>query len=124
MPMFLTIIISLITGIVSGVISGFIVYEFTKRAERKRAIELYWENYLFKALEFYGVDVPNEMIAMLEPMGGLKGEFGKAIMNIYNIMHPLSDKEIIETKEQKELLENFKIAFSILKERKKGKKVG
>ncbi len=114
-----SVIIPLLIGVISGIISSAIVYFFFQRVERKEHLKRYWITYIMNCYNSADLNIPVELLEMLKPMGGLKSEFGQAIIAIYDIKakassenRELSDEELELSRLQKIAVEEYHKIFS------------
>lgn len=103
------IIVGLGTGFISGIVSGILVTIFFEKRSHKKHVEEFWSNYLWKSLEYCHINIPIELLGMLKPLGGQNSRFGKAIMDIQDVVSPLEEEEMSE--EQVRLFNDFKVAY-------------
>lgn len=113
------IIIGLITGLVSGALSGYLVYLITKRREEKYQVYLYWETFLFRAMDDCKVFFPSEALHYINMIDKSGSDWYKAIQEILDLQntYPIEDR-VFDEREAK-IAENVIIALKELGKWKK-----
>ena len=113
------IIISLITGLVSGTLSGYLVYVLTKRREKKYQVYLYWETFLFRALDDCKVFFPSEALHFISEIDESGSDWYKAIQEILDLQNPYPVEDRVFDERETKIAENVIIALKELGKWKK-----
>ena len=112
-------VIGLLTGLISGGISGYLIYLITKNREKKYQVYLYWETFLFKAMDDCQMYIPSEALHYISDVGGSESIWYKAIKEILDLQnpYPIENREFSE--QENKIAENVLIALEELGKWKK-----
>ena len=113
------IIVGLITGLVSGALSGYLVYLVTKRREKKYQVYLYWETFLFNAMDDCKVFFPSEALHYISEIDKSGSDWYKAIQAILDLQNPYPVEEREFNERETKIAENVLTALRELGKWKK-----
>lgn len=113
------IIIGLITGLISGALSGYLVYLITKRREKKYQVYLYWETFLFRAMDDCKVFFPSEALHYIGEIDKSGSDWYKAIQEILDLQNPYPTEDRVFNEREAKIAENVLVALEELAKWKK-----